>query len=140
MREFFLVIHFIGLAMGLGTSFGFMFLGIAGSKMDKAEGIKFSLNTMALTRMGHIGLVLLIISGGGLMTPYWDSLATMPKLITKLVLVLVLATLIGIMTSMGKKARASGDPEAQLKKIRPLGMLAMLTAITIVILAVLVFR
>jgi len=40
MREAMLIIHFLGLAMGLGTSFAIMFLGIAGSKMDKEEGKK----------------------------------------------------------------------------------------------------
>lgn len=70
-----------------------MFLGIAGGKMEKQDRIKFKLKTMVLSRMGHIGITLLIISGGALMTPYWRILPSSPVLIAKLLLVLVLAVL-----------------------------------------------
>ncbi len=139
MREILLIIHFIGLAMGLGTSFGFMFLGIASSKMQKEEGLKFKLDTMALGRMGHIGLTLLIISGMGLMTPYWNMLPSSPLLIAKLILVLMLVALIGIISSIGKKAKIS-NTETELKKIEPLGKLSLLTVLLIVILAVYIFH
>lgn len=134
-----LIIHFIGLAMGVGTSFGFMFLGIAGSKMEKEARLKFQLNTMVLSIMGQIGLTFLIVSGLGLMTPYWSMLASTPLLIAKLVLVLVLASLIGIIGSIGKKAK-KGDTETHLNRMAPFGKIAMVVAITIIILAVLIFH
>jgi hypothetical protein len=62
--------------MGLGT--GFMFLAIASGKMQNKEGLKFRLNSMAMSCIGHIGLVLLIISGVALMTPYWSLVAPSP--------------------------------------------------------------
>ena len=139
MHDIMLILHFIGLAMGLGTSFGFMFLGIASGKMGKEDRIKFQLKSMALSRMGHIGLVLLIISGIALMTPYWSILPSSPVLIAKLVLVLVLAALIGIITSIGKKAQ-QGDSEAHFRKIEPLGKIALLTGVMIVVLAVYFFH
>jgi len=125
--------------MGLGTSFAFMFLGIAASKMEKTESEKFRLNSFAISRMGHIGLTLLIISGGYLMTPYWSSLSSSPLLIAKLVLVLLLAALIGIISSKAKKAK-KGDAEIHFKKMEPLGKIAMITALTIVVLAVYAFH
>ena len=134
-----LTLHFLGLAMGVGTSFGFMFLGMASGKMEKEERIKFQVNVLALSRMGHIGITLLIISGLYLMTPYWGILSSSPALIAKLVLVLVLAALIGIISSIGKKAR-QGDAETQFKKIEPLGKIALLTGVVIVILAVYIFQ
>lgn len=139
MRDVMLIVHFIGLAMGIGTSIAFMFLGMASSKMEKEEAQKFNVNTFALSRMGHIGLTLLIISGGYLMTPHWINLETTPLLIVKLVLVLVLAALVGIISSKAKKAKL-GDTELYLNKIRPLGMLSLLIGLTIVILAVSVFH
>lgn len=139
MHDILLILHFIGLAMGLGTSFSFMFLGIAGGKMGKEDRIKFQLKSMVLSRMGHIGIVLLIISGVALMTPYWNILPSSPVLIAKLVLVLVLATLIGIITSIGEKAR-QGDTEAQFRKMEPLGKIALLTGVLIVALAVYFFH
>ena len=139
MREIMLIVHFRGLAMGIGTSFAFMFLGIASAKMKDKEAMKFRLNTFALAKMGHIGLTLLILSGLYLMTPYWSSLGANPLLISKLVLVLMLASLIGIIGSIVKKAK-KGDAEIQLKKAEPLGKLALLTGLAIVIIAVYVFR
>ena len=139
MYEFMLILHFIGLAMGLGTSLAFMFLGIAGSKMEKEEGVKFALNSFALSKMGHIGLSLLVISGIYLIIPHAAGLGSNPLLMVKLALVLLLAALIGIISSNAKKARQS-EPEKYLKKIEPLGKLSLLTGLIIVILAVLIFH
>ncbi len=88
--------------------------------------------------MGHIGLALLLISGGYLMTPYWSSLGSMPYMIAKLVLFLVLGALIGIISSKAKKV-GKGDHE-QLKKIPLLGQLSLMTGLAIVILAVLQYH
>ena len=139
MRDIMLILHFIGLAMGLGTSFAFMFLGIASGKMEKNEALKFNVNTLALSRMGHIGLGLLIISGGYLMTPYWRILPQTPLLIAKLSLVVLLVILIGLITGAANKAK-QGDAELHLKKTESLGKFALLTALVIVVLAVYVFH
>jgi len=138
MREVMLVVHLLGLVMGVGTSFSFIFLGIAGSKLEKEERLKFALNTFPLARMGHIGLTLLILSGGYLMTPYWKVLPDLPLLMAKLALVVTLIvtiTLIAMATKQVKKGDAT-----KLKRIALLGRVALLTGITIVILAVSVFR
>lgn len=139
MREVMLIIHFIGIAMGLGTSFAFMFLGIAASKMEKEEAKKFQVNSFAISTMGHVGLVLLLVSGGYLMTPYWSSLTEMPLLMAKLTLYLVLGALIGIISSKAKKAKLD-DTEKHLLAIKPLGQIAMLVGLTIVCLAVYIFH
>ena len=137
MRELMLIIHFIGLAMGLGTSFGFMFLGMAASKMEKNEALKFTMNTFALSRMGHIGLGLLILSGLYLIIPFWSQLTTL--LIVKLVLVVVLGALIGILSSNARKLTPE-NASTQLIKIRMLGQFSLLTSLAIVVLAVLNFQ
>ncbi len=139
MRIAMLIIHFLGLAMGLGTSFGFIFLGMAGSKMEKEEGRKFTLQAFAMGRMGHIGLALLIISGLYLITPYWKTLASMPLLVAKLALVLTL-TLTVVFISIYSKRAKMGDTETNLRKVQTLGRLSLLTSMTIVVLAVLIFR
>ena len=134
-----LITHFIGLAMGLGTSFSFVFLGITASKMEKEDAMKFSLHAFALSKMGNVGLVLLFISGGYLMTPYWGTLAESPTLIIKLGLFLALGAFLGIIGSKVKRAKA-GDMENQLPKIKKMGQLALVTSLTIVILAVITFH
>ncbi len=138
MREVMLIVHFIGLAMGIGTSIGFIFLGVAGSKMEKEEGIKFALNSSILSRMGHIGLTLLIITGLYLMTPYWGGLTSRPLLMIKLGLVVLLTVLIIFAARFSKKAK-KGEIEENLKKIRSLGPVILLVGLSIIILAVLVF-
>lgn len=138
MREAMLVVHFLGLAMGVGTSFAFMFLGIAGSKLGQEERLSFALKTFSLARLGQIGLTLLIVSGLYLMTPFWKVLASQPLLMAKLILVLglvVMITILGIATNRAKKGDLSG-----LKKIAIIGRMALLTSITIIVLAVLIFR
>ena len=135
MRDVMLIVHFIGLAMGIGTSFAFMFLNIASAKLEKGEALKFGINSLVLSRMGHIGLALLIISGGYLMTPYWSVLSTMPFLMAKLGLVLVLILLVVILSIYAKKAK-KGDAETHLKKIEPLGKISLLVGLTIIVLAV----
>ncbi len=134
-----LIIHFIGLAMGLGTSFGFIFLEIAGSKIEKDERLKFKMNTLALSQMGFIGLALMIISGGLLMPPYWSALGSMPMLMAKLVLVLILVAVVGLIAVNERKAREA-DAETHIRKIGQLGALSTLTTLAIVVLAVLIFR
>jgi uncharacterized membrane protein len=139
MRTAMLIVHFLGLAMGVGTSFAFLFLGVSGSRMEKEESRKFTLNTFALGTMGHIGLVLLILSGLYLMTPYWNSLAARPLLIAKLSMVLLLAVTIGVISIYQVRAR-KGETESNLKKIEALGKVTLVSGIIIVILAVLNFR
>ncbi|MCB0545212.1 MAG: hypothetical protein KDC61_08755 [Saprospiraceae bacterium] len=139
MKEVMLILHFIGLAMGLGTSLAFMFLGMASAKMEEAEARTFRMNTLALAKMGHIGLTLLVLTGLYLITPYWSVLGEMPLLIAKLVLVLVLGALIGIISATIKKVK-NGVPGADISKVEPLGKLSLLTGLLIVILAVLSFH
>lgn len=139
MREIMLIIHFIGLAMGLGTSLGFMFLGIASTKMETQDALKFQLNSLVLSRMGQIGLVLLIVSGLFLMEPHWDILPDTPLLITKLVLVLILTALIIVISFIAGNAK-KGDAAMHLKKIAPLGRFTLLISLIIIILAVYIFH
>ena len=139
MREVMLIVHFIGLALGLGTSFAFMFLGMAGSKMPDEERIQFAFKTAIVSKMGQIGLVLLLLSGAHLIHPYAADLANMPLLIIKLVLFLALGALIGIISSKMKKAQ-KGDAEKHLKAIQTLGKFTMLIGLTIVGLAVYSFH
>jgi uncharacterized membrane protein len=139
MRETMLILHFIGLTMGLGTSFAHAFLGMATAKMSPDEVTKFRMHSLVLSRMGHIGLALLIISGLYLIIPYWEMLPSSPLLILKLVLVVVLLLLIARIGSYAKKAKG-GDAELQLKKMEQLGKLTMMIGLAIVIIAVSVFH
>jgi len=139
MREVALVLHFVGLTMGLGTGFAQAFLGIAASKMTADEAMKFRIHSLVLGKMGSTGIGLLILSGLYLITPYWKVLLSTPLLMVKLALVIVLATLISLVNVSAKKAIA-GDAAAQFKKMAQLGKFTLILGIAIVILAVTIFH
>lgn len=139
MRELFLIVHFIGLAMGLGTSLAFMFLARAASKMEPQRARQFSMDALPLSRMGQIGLGILIFSGLYLMTPHWATLSSRPLLIIKLLAVLVLAVVIGLATVVGKKIKKGGG-EQDVRRLQSLGKVSLLTALAIVVLAVSIFH
>lgn len=134
-----LILHFIGLTMGLGTSFAHAFLAIATSKMQEDEARQFQLHSLVLSRMGHIGIGLLIVSGLYLITPYWQVLTSLPLLIVKLILVFALVILLVLIEIRSKKAK-KGDLAVQLKKMESLGKMTLIIGFIIVILAVNVFH
>lgn len=134
-----LIFHFIGLTMGLGTGFAHAFLGAAVTKMSEEEGRKFRLDALVLSRMGHIGIALLIISGFYLITPYWKIVPSSPLLILKLLLVAILVVLL-ILISLSAKQAKKGDAERQLKKMETLGKMTLITGVAIVIVAVYIFH
>lgn len=137
MREIFLIIHFIGLALGLGASFANLFLGTIMSKMPPEEARPFALKIMELRKMGYIGISLLILSGLSLMSPYWRILPDTPLLIAKLLMVTTLAIIIYVMKNAGDKFK-KGDT-SQVKILKPLSKIALVITLLIVILAVSVF-
>ncbi|MEQ8478774.1 hypothetical protein [Fulvivirga sp.] len=139
MREIALIFHFLGLTMGLGTSFAHAFLGIIVSKMSDEEALKFRMHSLVLSKMGNIGIILLVLSGLYLISPYWDVITSLPLLIVKLVLVVVLIIFIIIINLLTKKAY-KGDAKLELMKMEKFGKMTLLIGVAIVILAVYIFH
>ena len=138
MKDGMLIFHFIGLAMVLGTTLGFAFLG-ARSKQYSGDDLKrFFVSISPLSKMGNYGLVIMLLSGGYLMTGRWASLLETPLLLAKLLLFLVLGALAGIMSGKLRKIRnGNGD---LISGVRSIGRIYMLISLIIVVLAVLVFH
>ena len=134
-----LIIHFIGLSMGLGTGIGFLIFGNVASKLEKEDAKKFMLNAFSLVKMAQIGLVLLVISGLYLMTPFWSTLRATPLLIAKLTLVIILIVLV-IANSVAMEKAKKGDLLNQRKKIQALGRITLIIVLIIVSLAVFIFH
>lgn len=139
MREVMLIVHFIGLAMALGTGFANLFLNAVASKLEPSEKGSFMSRIAILARMGQIGLGLLLLSGFYLATPFWKALGEMPLFIAKLTLVGILLISVSYILLILRKAKKQGNP-GLLKNLKPLGMLNFFIGITIVILAVLAFH
>jgi uncharacterized membrane protein len=139
MKEVMLSVHFIGLALTFGASLAFMFLRIASSKMEKKEADSFKLKLLVLNKMSYMGLIVMVLSGGYLMTPYWKVMADMPLLISKLSLVLFLIVQIVLIHVYAKKTK-TGNAAIGLKKTDFLDKISLITILLIVILAVSVFH
>ena len=139
MRDAMLIVHFIGIAMGVGTGIGYMFLAMGAKKLEGAERVQFAMNTFSLSKMGQYGLVLLFISGGYLMTPYWSQMGDMPLLMAKLVLFLVLAGLMGMNSAKMRKTTME-HAATNMPKISSIGKVILLISLVIVVLAVMVFH
>jgi uncharacterized membrane protein len=139
MRDIMLFTHFLGLILGIGSGFASLFIGLSNKNISKEEGPAFILRLRVLGYMGLSGMILLIVSGGYLATPYWSNITTMPWFIAKLSLVVVLLIIVLMIDSLWKKAlRDGGGPS--LKKIPKLGRLALPIGILIVLFAVLQFH
>jgi hypothetical protein len=141
MYAFLLIVHFIGLAMGVGTSFAGLALGMAAKDLEPAERGKFMLRASAIGKNGSIGLLLLILSGLGLLfsrgvsnTFAWGG----PAFHAKLTLVVILIFVFGYMQVLQKRARTKSDPAA-MARIPKLGALMLLLGVAIITTAVLAF-
>lgn len=107
MRTPMLIFHFLGLALSLGSMITFLIMRRSCSKITHSESEHLLQNSKSVLRLSHIGLGIMFITGGALMTPYWSTLASMPFMHIKLsVFVLWYATLI-MLSIYTKKARRS---------------------------------
>jgi uncharacterized membrane protein len=143
MHSLWLILHFIGLAMGVGTGFAMFTLGAATRNLPPPERAAFMLRASALSQVGGIGLLLLIVSGFGLMYARGGPSAALAwgggMFHAKLTLVGILILLVGSMhVLMARVRRAGGGPLAA--RVAMLGQLTLLLGIGIVTLAVLAFR
>src|SRR6187549_2542351 len=112
MRDAMLFIHFLGLIMGIGSGFATLFIGNYNKDLTKEDAPKFMLRLRALGYMGLTGLILLIISGGYLATPYWSAISSMPWFIAKLSLVVVLLIIVLMIDRRWRSAvKNNGGPD-----------------------------
>jgi uncharacterized membrane protein len=139
MRETFLFFHFLGLAFAVGSGFASLFIGVYNKDLPPDERPKFMLKLRSLGYMGMTGLVILIISGGALATPYWSVIGNMPFFIAKLSLVVVMIVIAVLMDRRWRSAVKAGGG-SDLQAIPKLGRLAFPVGILIVLFAVLQFR
>jgi hypothetical protein len=134
-----LFIHFIGLVMGMGSSFTSLFIRVANKKLPKEEVPKFMLKLRVLGYMGLTGIILLILSGGYLTTPYWSIISSMPFFIAKLLLVAFLLILVLLIDRQWRRAVKNGGGR-DLEVLQKLGRLAFPIGILILLFAVLQFH
>jgi len=107
--------------------------------MEDKEKLAFLSKVKVLSKMGHTGYAILILSGLLLMSPYWPSLLEETLLTAKLVLVVMLGAFIGMASASMRKAVDRSETK-YLDRLVTIGPLGLLTGISIVILSVLIFQ
>jgi uncharacterized membrane protein len=142
MQDALLIIHFLGLALGVGTSLAMWRLGMATKDLSPPERAQFFKHAMSLGKNGSLGLTLLIASGLGFLFTRGASsvfVAGGPLFHVKLTLVVVLAGLVGYSQVLTKRIREKQDPAAAATMAK-LGPAMLLTGVAIVVCAVLAFH
>jgi len=141
MYDLWLVLHFLGLALAVGTGFAMMTLGMATADMAPADRGAFMRRALALSRNGSVGLLLLIVSGVGLLLSRGVDVVMAwggGFFHAKLTVIVILIGVFGYMQVQIRKAK-SGDVAAMMRTAI-IGRVMLLLGITIVILAVLSFH
>ena len=137
-----LIVHFLGLALGVGASFALFTLRRAARDLEPAERTKFMLRAMTVSKNGSYGLLLLLVSGLGMFFmrgPGAVMAAGGGALHAKLTFVVILCGLVGYGQVLAKRAReAGGGPAmATLPKVS-LAILGL--GVAIVVCAVIAFQ
>jgi hypothetical protein len=137
-----LFLHFLGLALSLGTGFAMLTLGAAARELPADERAKFMLRAGALRKNGSGGLGLLVLSGvamfllrGPAEVMAWGG----PAFHVKLTLVVILIGFFGYLQVVLKKVRLAGGGPLMAKLPRLTGIMLALSLLT-VISAVIAFK
>jgi len=137
-NETVLIVHFLGLAMGMSVSFGnFVMMGLMASA---APGEKPVLARFppAMSKVGHIGLSLLWASGLTMVYTRWNGFAGMPWQFDVKIAAVVLLTATVLYADRLQRQIRRGDMSAA--RIMPtIGKVASICGVTALIFAVLTF-
>jgi uncharacterized membrane protein len=142
MQDTLLIIHFLGLALGVGTSFAMMRLGMALRDAPVAERGQVMKYALSISKNGGLGLGLLLLSG--LLMLFTRGVSTVfasggPLFHVKLLLVVILSGLLGYSQVLIKRMREKQDPAAA-ATMQKLGPVMLVTGVAIVVCAVLAFH
>lgn len=143
MYDVLLMLHFIGLAMGVGTSFAMLTLGSTARKLPPEERGVFFGRVGGLAKNGSIGFLLLIASGIGMLLERGASVMFEiggGAFHAKLTLVVILAGALGYSQVLRKRLRESGGKGPAMSILPKLGMAMLALGLGIVVTAVLAFH
>jgi uncharacterized membrane protein len=106
-----LFLHFVGLALGLGTSFALATLGASVAELPAEERTKFLLRASALRKNGSYGLALSLLTGVAMLVlrgPAFVFTWGGGAFHLKLTLVVILCGVFGYVQVLAKKVREAG--------------------------------
>lgn len=137
-----LFLHFIGLALGVGTSFAMLTLGAAARDLAPEERSKFMMRVSALRKNGSYGLGLLLLSGIAMLVmrgPAAVFAYAGGAFHLKLTLVVILIGFFGYVQVLTKKIRLAGGGPL-MAKLPKLSLIMLVLSVAIVACAVAAFK
>jgi uncharacterized membrane protein len=141
LNRILLVLHFLGLAMGLSVGLSGMVMAALIDKSAPAEKTVLGRFPPMMSRVGSMGLGLLWITGLSLFFLKWGgfaNIANMPwQFHLKLTLVVILSGLVGYLQTLQRRLR-NGDASV-MPTMQLVGRFSFLTAIAIIVCAVWAF-
>lgn len=139
MNKLLLIVHLLGVALGLAVPFANMIIARLIAAAPDAERPVLGRAAFAMGRLGGIALPLLWITGLTLVFTKYAGFAALPVTFhAKLGAVVLLTLSVGVI-HMHKRKAMQGDGAA-LSRIRALGMFNLICAIAAVALAVFTFE
>ncbi len=133
-----MVVHFLGLAMGLSTGFANMVMAGLIAKAAPNDKAVLSRFAPAMSRVGVIGLAMLWASGVAIVLTRYGTFSILPRpFIAKLTAVVLLTIAVAYINLLMPKAQR-GDAAAQ-ARIQTLGKLTAPLAVIAIIFAVISF-
>lgn len=137
-----LALHFLGLALGVGAGFAQLTLTLATRELSPGERTTLALRTLSLSKNSSYGLLLLILSGVGMMlsrgvaaTFQWGGGAFHAKLS----LVVIMFGVLGYSQVIGARARRAGSV-SDINRLRSLSRLQLMLGVLVVIAATVAFQ
>ena len=137
------MLHFIGLSLGVGTSFAMVALGLHARALPGEQRAKLLLGAGgALAKNGSIGLGLLIVTGLGMF--FMRGVATVmaaggPAVHAKLTLVVILSGVLGYSQVLRKRAREAGGGPA-LSSLPQVSVALLALSVAVIVAAVIAFQ
>lgn len=132
------ILHFIGLTMGLSTGFANMVMAGIIRKASPAEIPALARFGPAMSRIGAVGLALLWVTGIAIVKTRYGSFSVLPQpFLIKLAAVVLLTLMVGYMHVLMPRAQ-KGDAAA-MARIQTLGKATGPLAIIAIIFAVITF-
>ncbi len=142
MLDFLLILHLIGLALGVGTGFAMLTLGLSTADMVPADRGAFMRRASVITRNGATGLALLILSGVGLVLVRGVSFVMEwggPMFHIKLTLVAIMIGVFGYLQVLLRQSRTA-DGAAAAARIPIVSRVMLVLGVSVVVFAVLAFH
>ena len=139
INKILLMLHFLGLAMGLSVAFANMTMAGLIARAAPPEKPILGRFPLAMTRVGMIGLTLLWATGLTMVFTRWHGFANLPSTFhVKLTAVVLLTITIGYIQHLVKRVR-NGD-SAAITRIEAVGKVSFALALIAIIFAVLTFN